>query len=327
MNLISNSETTFPNLMKIKNGMIWPFQQRCGLVMVLAFSLATAASAATSGRVFISAAEALAELRTATATPDVNALRALFGEAAEDLENADRVQATNDLAKFHTALMLTNHLVHVSDTNIIIEVGADAWPFPIPLVKERGGWHFDTAAGQAEIINRRIGKNELEVLSAMRAYVDAQREYASEDRDGDKVLEYAQKIASSPGQTDGLYWPTELNGQRSPLGPVVAEAQDVGYKAPDSAGPQPFHGYYFKILTRQGKNSPGGKYDYVINGNMIGGFAMVAWPADYEDSGIMTFIVNQQGRVYQKDLGANTAKVAKKMTEYDPDPTWKESRE
>jgi len=297
------------------------------MVAGLAFLLTIPASAANTGKVFSSPEEALAELRTATVTPDTTTLRALFGSAAEELQNPDRVEATNDLSKFHAALMATNHLVHVSDTNIIIEVGQDLWPFPIPLVKARGGWYFDTAAGQEEILNRRIGQNELEVLATMRAYVDAQREYASQDRDGDQVLEYAQKIASSPGQTDGLYWPIELNGQQSPLGPLVAEAQGVGYRKSSSAGPQPFHGYYFRILTRQGKHAPGGKYDYIINGNMIAGFGMVAWPVDYGNSGIMTFIVNQQGRVYQKDLGDNTGNATKKMSEYDPDPTWKLSRD
>jgi hypothetical protein len=297
------------------------------LFLTLAFVLSADADTATTAKAFATPEEAVAELRVATSTVDTNALRALFGPAADELQNPDRVQATNDLNKFHSALMATNHLVHVSTTKIILEVRADLWPFPIPLVKERGGWHFDTAAGREEIINRRIGQNELEVLAAMRGYVDAQREYASEDRDGDQVLEYAQKIVSSPGQTDGLYWPVELNGQMSPLGPLVAEAQGEGYKSPDGDAPQPFHGYYFKILTRQGKHAPGGKYDYVINGNMIAGFAMVAWPAEYGDSGIMTFMVNQQGRVYQKDLGPNTTKTAQKMNDYDPDPTWKESRE
>jgi hypothetical protein len=258
-------------------------------------------------------------------------MRALFGTEVEQLQNPDQVQATNELATFHAALMATNRLVRVSDTNIVIEMGNDSWPFPIPLVKERAGWHFDTEAGVEELINRRVGRNELDVLKSMRAYVDAQREYAREDHDGDGVLEYAQRLNSSPGKTDGLYWPTELNGEESPLGPLVAEAQGEGYsfagKAEANPEPQPFHGYYFKILTRQGTHSPGGKYDYVINGNMIGGFAMVAWPAEYGDTGVMTFIVNQQGRVYQKDLGSQTSKLAQKMTEYDPDPTWRVSRE
>jgi len=287
-------------------------------------------NAASSGKVFARPEEALAALRSATSMADTNALRALLGPDGYDLQNPDRVQATNDLATFHAALIATNQLVRVSDTNIVIEVGADLWPFPIPLVKTGGGWHFDANEGREELLNRRIGRNELDVLKAMRAYVDAQREYAGEDRDGSGVLKYAQRIRSSPGKTDGLYWPTELNGEESPLGPLVADAQEQGYfskQSGENAEPQPFHGYYFRILTRQGKNAPGGKYDYVINGNMIGGFAMVAWPAEYYDSGIMTLIVNQQGRVYQKNLGPETSKIARGMTEYDPDPSWRLSPE
>lgn len=306
--------------------------QRFSLLLALALSLPAYIHAAPGnaaiGKVYSSPEEAIADLKTATANADTNAMRTIFGPAADDLLNPDRVQAANDLAKFNAALSGTNHLVRVSSTNMILEVGADAWPFPVPLVKAGGKWHFDTEAGKDELLNRRIGKNELEVLSTMRAYVEAQREYASEDRDGDRVLEYAQRLASSEGKTDGLYWPTELNGQVSPLGPLVAEARAEGYrKKSGSDEPQAFHGYHFKILTKQGKHAPGGKYDYVINGNMIGGFAMVAWPAEYGDSGIMTFVVNQEGRVYQKDLGADTVKVVKKMAEYDPEKGWQESRE
>jgi hypothetical protein len=297
------------------------------LISVLALSAARADSTSI-GRVYATPQEAVADLRAVTGKSDRDGLRAILGPASEELENPDRVQGAQEFAKFSAVLAATNHLVHVNDTNVIVEMGPDLWPFPIPLVKERGGWHFDTEAGREELLNRRIGRNELEVLSVMRQYVDAQREYASQDRDGDKVLEYAQKLASSEGKTDGLYWPTELNGQISPLGPLVADARAEGYRKKSATDePQPFHGYYFKILTSQGKHAPGGKYDYVINGNMIGGFAMVAWPADYGDSGIMTFVVNQEGRVYQKDLGADTAKAAKKITAYDPDSTWKESRE
>ena len=207
----------------------------------------------------------------------------------------------------------------------MLEVGTNFWPFPVPIVKKDGRWFFDTAAGKDEILNRRIGKNELEVLQVMRAYVDAQREYASRDRNGDEVLEYAQRIASTPGTKDGLYWPPDLDGEISPLGPLVADAQEEGYNAPTKGTVTtrlPFHGYFFKILTQQGKHAPGGKYSYIINGHMIGGFAMVAWPAEYGDSGIMTFIVNQQGRVYQKDLGPKTDKQAPAMKAYDPDPSW-----
>jgi hypothetical protein len=290
----------------------------------------SAKSGNVAGKLFPSPQAAITELGAATAVPDTNALKQIFGPGIAALENADRVQATNDLSTFHEALLETNHLVRVADNRMVLEIGDDMWPFPIPIVRQANGWQFDTAAGVQEILNRRVGRNELDVLSAMRAYVDAQREYASEDRDGDGVLEYAQRISSSPGQTDGLYWPEELNGIASPLGPLVASAQTEGYfakKANPEQGPQPFHGYYFKVLTRQGKHAPGGKYDYVINGNMIGGFAMAAWPAEYGASGVMTFIVNQQGRVYQKNLGTKTDAIVKGMKDYDPDPSWKLSRE
>jgi hypothetical protein len=158
----------------------------------------------------------------------------------------------------------------------------------------------------------------------MRAYVEAQREYATRDRDGDEVLEYAQKITSSIGRTDGLFWPPDLNGEISPLGPAVARAQTEGYfEDPSKGQPRPFHGYFFKVLASQTDRAPGGAYDYVINGNMIGGFALVGWPAQYGESGVMTFIVNQQGRVYQRDLGTGTAETVRNMTAYDPEPDWR----
>jgi hypothetical protein len=295
------------------------------------------ASPADTGKTFPTPEAAVSALKQATSTENANALREIFGPAAADIQNPDRVQATNEFNAFTSALNETNRLVHESDTKYVLEVGTNAWPFPIPIAKKGGRWFFDTEAGEEEILNRRIGHNELDVLSVMRAYVDAQREYASKDRDGDQVLEYAQKLASSPGKTDGLYWPIELNGEMSPFGPLVAEAQEEGYfgkksgpgtaSSPQNKGPEPFHGYYFKILTRQGKHAPGGKYNYIINGNMIGGFAMVAWPAEYGESGIMTFIVNQQGRVYQQDLGENTARIARKMSDYDPDSKWRPSKD
>jgi hypothetical protein len=195
----------------------------------------------------------------------------------------------------------------------------------VPLIREAGGWYFDTEAGKQEILSRRIGKNELATLQVVRAYVDAQREYASRDRDGDEVLEYAQKLGSTAGRRDGLYWASDFDGQVSPLGPLVAQAHGEGYALEakgDDALREPFHGYYFKILIGQGKHAPGGKYDYIINGNMIGGFGLVAWPAEYGESGIMTFIVNQQGRVYQKDLGPKTGKLAATISRYDPDGSW-----
>jgi hypothetical protein len=302
------------------------FRMSLGLLLVLVRP--SSCIAADTAKVFASPEEAVAALRLATASANTNALRIILGPAAGDLENPDRIQATNELGTFSAALAATNHLVRVSDTRVLLEVGDDLWPFPVPIVKKADGWYFDTEAGKDELLSRRIGKNELSTLQSVRAYVEAQREYATKDRDGDEVLEYAQRISSSPGQTDGLYWPIELNGEMSPLGPLVAEAQPEGYfseKSMSEIGPKPFHGYYFKILTQQGKHAPGGKYNYIINGNMIGGFAMVAWPAEYGSSGIMTFIVNQQGRVYQKDLGTATARLATRMRDYDPDPSWRVS--
>ena len=298
------------------------------LAWALLLSLALTTGAAENAKMFATAEEAVSALVAATATKDNSALHALFGRAGVDLENPDRIQSTNELNTFTAAFNQAHRLLRQSESQYVLEVGADAWPFPVPIVKKDGHWFFDADTGKDELLSRRIGKNELSALEVLRAYVEAQREYASRDRDGDDVLEYAQKIASSPGQTDGLYWPTDLNGDLSPLGPWVAEAQREGYfgePTPIYARPQPFHGYLFKILTRQGRHALGGKYDYVINGNMIGGFALVGWPAEYGESGVMTFIVNQQGRVFQKDLGRNTARIVEKMHAYDPDHSWRVS--
>jgi hypothetical protein len=279
-------------------------------------------------KTFPAAADAVKALGQAVNTTNRAALRELFGDASDALSNPDPVQGEREWTDFSAAFNATNYLSAESDSRLVLEVGHDAWPLPIPLVKTSSGWRFDAAAGLEEILNRRIGRNELEVLRVMRAYVEAQREYATRDRDDDDVLEYAQHMASTPGLTDGLYWPPQLNGEISPLGPFVAEAQAEGYTgklASNPPGPRPFHGYLFKMLTRQGKNAPGGKYDYVINGNMIGGFALVAWPVEYGESGVMTFIVNQRGRVYQKDLGPDTGKITKKIDAYDPGAGWQAS--
>jgi hypothetical protein len=295
------------------------------LILALTLSAPVTVRAADTGRTFSTPEEAVAALAAAVNAQDSNALHGIFGPAVADIRNPDRVQAANDFQTFAAALDATNQLVQESDTRYVLEVGTNAWPFPIPIEKQDGRWFFDTKAGEEEILNRRIGRNELETLQTVRAYVDAQREYASRDRDGSGVLKYAQRLFSSPGTKDGLYWPPDLDGEISPLGPLVANAQGEGYgiKSKDTkAGPEPYHGYYLKILTRQGKHAPGGKYHYIINGNMIGGFALVAWPAEYGNSGIMTFIVNQQGRVYQKDLGEKTGKLAPAMKQYDLDPTW-----
>jgi len=300
------------------------------LALALALGTPLIARAADIGQTFATPEAAVSALLAAASAEDTNALRVIFGPVGVEIENSDRVQAANELSAFNAAARQRQRLVHDSDAKCTLELGDNAWPFPVPIIKRNGLWFFDTEAGRDEILNRHIGKNELETLQTVRAYVEAQREYATKDRDGDAVLEYAQKFNSTPGTQDGLYWSSAAVDEVSPLGPLVAQAQEAGYgRKPraEGAAPQPFHGYFFKILTRQGKSAPGGKYDYLINGNMIGGFALVAWPAKYGESGIMTFIVNQQGQVYQKDLGARTAKSAAAMKEYNPDKTWTISRE
>jgi hypothetical protein len=199
-------------------------------------------------------------------------------------------------------------------------VGKNAWPLPIPIVHGERGWQFDTAAGVDEIIARRVGANELETIGVLRAYVDAQVQYAGADRDDDEVLEYAQKLMSTQGKKDGLYWETaSLDDEQSPFGPFVAELP--AYVRERQAG-EPYMGYYYRVLTRQGENVPGGRYDYIINGNMIAGFAAVAVPAEYGETGVMTLVVSHHGQIFEKDLGDDTAVLAAAIQEYNPDGTW-----
>ncbi|MGH8508221.1 MAG: DUF2950 family protein, partial [Gammaproteobacteria bacterium] len=194
---------------------------------------------------------------------------------------------------------------------------------PIPMVKSGNGWQFDVEQGREEVLNRRIGRNELSALGVLNGYVEAQFEYANADRNGDGVSEYAQKLRSEPDKFDGLFWDAAPGQPPSPLGPLVAEARAEGYRVSSRAnGRSPYHGYYYRILTRQGSHAPGGKYDYVINGRMIAGFGMLAFPAEYGSSGVMTFIVNHQGKIYQKDLGPKTAQIVGALKEYDPDSSW-----
>jgi hypothetical protein len=292
----------------------------------LALAISQATASELGGLAFGTPEEAVKALQQALAAKDVTRLRAIFGPELEDIVNPDSVQATNEFVAVATAMDESNRLVPAGDGQMELEYGKDKSMFPVPLVKNSGRWFFDTAAGKEEIINRRIGRNELEVLDVVRTYVQAQREYASADRDNDEVLEYAQKFGSTPGKKDGLFW-RDVDGTLSPLGPLVAEAEAEGYSKKTSTEREPFHGYYFRILTRQGSHAPGGAYDYIINGNMIAGFALVAWPAEYDETGVMTFIVNQQGRVYQKDLGKNTSKLVDSMKAYDPDSSWSISKD
>ncbi len=303
---------------------------RVWLLAALILGVGPGLLAAETAKTFGSPEEAVAALTAAVNAQDKTALHAIFGAAGADIENHDPVQAGNELAAFAAALKDASRIVRLNENRCILEAGKEFWPFPIPMVKVNGQWMFDVLAGREELLNRRIGRNELQALQIARTYVQAQREYASRDHDGSEVLKYAQRLRSTPGKKDGLYWPRELDGEISPFGPLVAEAQARGYyvKPEDKSNtPHSYCGYFFKVLTKQGSHAPGGRYDYIINGNMIGGFALVAWPAEYGRSGVMTFIVNQQGRVYQKDLGPKTAITVKSMTSYDPDKTWTLSRD
>ena len=295
--------------------------------MIALFGAQSIILAATeSPKKFPSPEEVVRALIVAVTGHDTNALASLFGPALGDIISPEQAQRENELADFSDALNTSNHLDRVEQDRCILETGEDRWPFPIPIVRANNAWFFDTEAGKDEIVNRRIGRNELDTLKAVRAYVEAQRDYAGKDRDGDEVLEYAQKLASSPGAKDGLFWSPDVDGEISPLGPAVAVAQSKGYLQNIGEGDtEPFHGYLFRILTRQGKNAAGGKYDYIINGNMIGGFALIAWPAEYGETGIMTFLINQQGRAYQKDLGPKTDSIVHEIKEYDPDKSWARS--
>jgi hypothetical protein len=212
--------------------------------------------------------------------------------------------------------------VKEGEDKIILEVGTNNWPMPIPIVKANGQWHFDTAAGKEEIINRHIGKDELHAIGVCRAYVAAQRQYASMNPATGAGAKYAQKFRSTPGKKDGLYWLSAENELASPFGSLVAEAHAEGYGKNKGKGPHPFRGYYFRILTRQGKAATGGEMNYMSHGNLTGGFALVAYPENWDHSGIMTFIVNQDGKVFQRDFGEKTSQVAAAMKEYNPDSKW-----
>jgi hypothetical protein len=287
----------------------------------IAALLCTAVSVASAQQAFKTPDEAAAALVSAAKASDMKALVTVLGPDGEDIvSSGDEVADAATRQKFVAAYDAKHQITLEGDNKAIMIIGPDDFPLPIPLTRKDGMWRFDTAAGRDEILARRIGKNELDAIQASLAYVDAQNEYAEKDRTGVGVKTYAQRIISQPGKKDGLYWPTSAGEEASPLGEVVAQATRQGYRI--GGGRTPFHGYYFKILTGQGPNAPGGEQDYVVHGKMIGGFGLVAYPAEYGNSGIMTFIVNHKGTVFQKDLGPNTAKRAERMTEFNPDKSW-----
>jgi hypothetical protein len=249
-------------------------------------------------------------------------MKILGPDAKELVSSGDEVRDRLGREKFVEAYDQQHRIDTESDKKILV-VGKNDWPFPIPIVQEDGKWMFDTANGKEEILNRRIGKNELDTIQTMLAIVDAEREYAMKDHDGDGIRKYAQKFKSDPGKENGLYWDTKEGEQPSPLGPLAAKARQEGYfEKKSSEKPSPYHGYFYRILTAQGTHADGDAFDYIVNGKMIGGFAVVAYPAEYGNSGVMTFMVNHDGVVYQKDLGDDTEQKAKAMEQFDPDETW-----
>lgn len=292
------------------------------LTLFLCLSMAGMSSAA-SQKEFVSPSAAALAFIAALEKNDERELLAIFGPDAEELiSSGDEVDDLASRRSFLEAYNEQNRIISDMDKQLLV-IGKREWPFPIPLVKRKDMWVFDTSSGKDEILNRRIGRNELNTIQVLLAIVDAQREYAIEDRDNDTPVEYAQKFNSTPGKKDGLYWETKMGEEESPLGKLVANARAEGYGSEGSKdGSTPYQGYYYRIMTAQGSNAPGGAYDYIVNGRMIGGFAVVAYPAEYGNSGIMTFIVNHDGKVYQKDLGENSAELANAMMVYDPDNTW-----
>jgi hypothetical protein len=329
LNTLQEEEMSmFHIIFKIKN-VSWQFGVAIILTMLLVvcagYSPAQAAAKGAQQKTYASPEAAIKALVDAVKSDDVKELRAILGPESEKLiSSGDDVADKTFREKFVKAYEDKNKIEMVGDSKAILSVGEKDWPLPIPMVKKGQKWSFDTKAAKEEILNRRIGKNELYTIKFCEAFVDAQMEYALKDTDGDGLFEYAEKFWSDPGKKNGLYWETKEGEESSPMGPLAAEAAKAGYeKQKSSDQPRPYHGYYFKILKAQGKNAPGGAYDYVVKDSMIGGFALVAYPAQHGNSGVMTFMVNQDGVVYQKNLGKDTAKIAQAIKLFDPDKTWK----
>jgi len=294
--------------------------RRLALVILLSVPLAAAAQQ----RNFATPEEAVDALFTALKADDDAALIAIFGDKYKSLiATPDRAANSVTRARLATGLQTFRVLDDRGANRRVLLIGDQAWPLPIPIVRANDRWRFATEEGNNEIVNRLIGANERNAIHVLRAYLDAQKAYATEARDGDPVRRYAQKLGSTPGKHDGLYWQADAakGEEMSPFGPLVAEAGPYLEKRKQGG---PYRGYHFKVLTRQGKSAPGEAYNYVINGRMIAGHAMVAYPAAYGETGVMTFIVSHAGKIYQRDLGKNSASIGAAMTTFDPGPGWKE---
>ena len=311
-----------PNQAKSDTGGLLRFWAAAVVLALLLCGGVDAAAAPPKQKSFATPEEAVAAFLAALRSNDEKQLAAIFGPDAKALTSSgDPVRDAQRRAAFIADYDRKNRLAP-EGVRVVLSVGDRDWPFPIPLVQAGARWVFDTRAGKEEILNRRVGENEIATVQTLLAIVDAQREYAMKPRDTDGVRKYAEKFASDPGKKNGLYWSTAPGEEQSPLGPLAAEAFAEGYRK-GQHGPVPYHGYYFRILKKQGKHAPGGAFDYVAQKRMIGGFAVLAYPAVYGSSGVMTFIVNHDGVVYQKNLGRETAKAAAAIASFDPDASWK----
>ena len=290
------------------------------VALVVTLTLPSLGALGGEGASFQSPQAAVDALIAAVKDGSAKKIVAVLGSEGEKLASSGDEVADEAARQRFVSAYDEAHEAKESDGRAVLIIGKDEYPFPIPIVQAKGGWRFDTAAGAEEILDRRIGQNELAAIEVLKAYVDAQREYAEADHDG-KGVQYAQRLLSSEGKQDGLYWPTAEDAPESPFGPLIAEARAEGYRK-TSDSPQPYHGYLFRVLTAQGKNAAGGERDYVVNGRMLGGYGLIAVPAEYENSGVKTFIVNQDGVVFEKDLGDETAGEAAAIKSFDPDASW-----
>ena len=283
---------------------------------------ALAANAPMKQKTFATPQEAMAAFETAALAVDIKALRPILGaEGDAILASGDAVEDRDGLERFNRAYKEAHKLDESTPGVAWILIGKDQWPLPIPIVKKGEAWYFDSKQGKDEVLNRRIGRNELWTMQSMLAYMDAQQEYYQRNPQGDKLLQFAQRFISSPGKRDGLYFVTKAGEKPSPLGPLFDARRAAGVQQ-SADKPTPYHGYYFRILKGQGAKAAGGAYSYVVNGKMLGGFGLIAHPATYGNSGIMTFIMNHDGVIYEKDLGPQTAELVQKITVFNPDETW-----
>ena len=292
------------------------------LALLTAAMLIAMASVASAQKAYKTAEEAANAFISAVRIGDRKSLLAILGQDGADIiSSGDDVADTVARQQFVAAYDSKHQITMEGDNRAIIIVGQKDFPFPIPIARKNGLWLLDTAAGRSELLYRRIGRNELDTIQTCLAYVDAQNDYADKDRTGAGKGTYAQRIVSSPGKNDGLYWPASQGNDASPLGEFIAKATGQGYRV--GGRRTPYHGYYYKVLTQQGPDAPGGALNYIVHGKMIGGFALIAYPVQYRYSGVMTFLVNHTGVVFQKDLGERTTRLAERMTWFNPDETWK----